>query len=214
MVVDEPFYAYYLAETGLDHPGRDLVLESQPTDAQAVAKALTAALPAGKSVQYQKHMSHHILPDTPTGWIDGVVNCFLLRDPRAMIASYVKSRPDVTLDDLGLPQLLRLFEETSERTGKAPVVIDSDDLLVAPEAMLRALCGRVGISFESDMLAWPAGPRETDGVWAPWWYASVEKSTGFEPRPRTAPALPQELAPLAAAAMPYYEQLAQHKLRL
>jgi hypothetical protein len=31
-VVDEPFYAFYLAATGLDHPGRDEVVASQPTD--------------------------------------------------------------------------------------------------------------------------------------------------------------------------------------
>jgi hypothetical protein len=33
------------------------------------------------------------------------------------------------------------------------------------------------------MLHWPPGRRETDGVWAPHWYAAVEASTGFEPPP-------------------------------
>ena len=35
---DEPFYAYYLTDTGLDHPGRDDVMRSQPTDWRKVAR--------------------------------------------------------------------------------------------------------------------------------------------------------------------------------
>ena len=30
-VVDEPLYAYYLAETGLDHPGREEVIAAGDT---------------------------------------------------------------------------------------------------------------------------------------------------------------------------------------
>ena len=44
VVVDEPFYAAYLARTGLDHPGRDDVIASQPTDpAEVVAGPARAA---------------------------------------------------------------------------------------------------------------------------------------------------------------------------
>ena len=46
-------------------------------------------------------------------------------------------------------------------------------------------------------LDWPAGPRASDGVWAPYWYEAVWKSTGFEPwRDKRVP-LPPGLAAVA-----------------
>ena len=63
VVADEPLYAFYLDRTGLAHPGREEVIASQPTGWQAVIRELTtAALPAGRTVFYAKHMTHHLLP--------------------------------------------------------------------------------------------------------------------------------------------------------
>jgi len=61
VVRDEPFYACYLAATGTEHPMRDEVLRSQPTRWRAVIDALTAPLPAGVTVEYQKQMTHHMV---------------------------------------------------------------------------------------------------------------------------------------------------------
>ncbi len=36
---------------------------------------------------------------------------------------------------------------------------------------MRAL----GVPFLDAMLSWPAGRRDTDGVWAKYWYANVEE---------------------------------------
>ena len=47
-VTDEPLYAFYLDRTGLDHPGRDAVIASQPTDWRVVLDRLAIApLPGG-----------------------------------------------------------------------------------------------------------------------------------------------------------------------
>lgn len=212
VVVDEPFYACYLKQTGLDHPGRDLVLESQSADAGDILQTMMAPLARGITVQYQKHMGHHLLPDMPTGWLKDVTSCFLLRDPRAMIASYVKTRPDIALRDLGIIQLADVFERVADHIGRPPLVIDSDDLLAAPEQMLRLLCARIGIGFTENMLAWPAGPRDTDGAWAPWWYRNVEKSTGFEKRHPFAGTLPPDLEEIAVQAMHVQDRLARYKI--
>ncbi|HEX7995257.1 MAG TPA: hypothetical protein VF506_15140, partial [Streptosporangiaceae bacterium] len=66
-------------------------------------------------------------------------------------------------------------------------------------------------------LAWPAGPRRTDGVWAKHWYARVWASTGFTAQPDVrddeGPApLPAQLEDLAARCHPFYAELAQHRL--
>ena len=206
-VVDEPLYAYYLAATGLDHPGRDEVVASQPTDWRVVVRGLVEdPLPDGAAIGYQKHMTHHVLPEVDLDAFEGLRHAFLIRDPRRLLASYAKVREQPTLADLGLAQQVALF-----RRFGGPVV-DSDDLLRDPEGTLRRLCAALDVPFDPAMLAWPAGPRDTDGVWAPHWYASVEASTGFGPYREAASDLPAHLDDLAAACRPYYDELASRRI--
>ena len=205
VVVDEPLYACYLAATGLDHPGRDAVLASQPTDWRTVVRALTTdPLPDGATISYQKHMTHHVLPEVDLEAFSGLRHAFLIRDPLRVLASYTQVREEPTLADLGLPQQVALF-----RRFGGPVV-DADDLLRDPETTLRRLCRALGVPFDEAMLSWPPGPRSSDGVWAPYWYAGVEASTGFGPHRDIPPALPEHLAPLAEACRPYYEELREN----
>jgi len=180
-VVDEPFYAHYLEHTQLDHPGRDEVIAAGQTDWRRVADLLAGPVPDGRAVFYQKHMTHHMLPHIAHDWFDAVTHVFLIRDPREVLASYLKSRPHATAEDIGVLQEAALYDEISRRTGAAPPVIDADEFLKAPEAHLRALCTLLQIPFTPHMLHWPAGPRASDGIWAPYWYDAVLKSTGFEP---------------------------------
>ena len=215
VVVDEPFYAAFLAETGADHPMRDEVLASQPTRWRDVANALSGPTPTGAAVWYQKHMTHHMLPDFGLDWANGCRNAFLIRAPEAVLASYTLKRENVTLADIGVERQRELFERECDRIGAAPPVIDSADVLADPRAILGKLCAAIGIEFSDRMLNWPAGKRESDGVWAPVWYEAVERSTEFGP-PR-APAemknVGDNLRRIADAARPHYERLAAFKLR-
>lgn len=211
-VSDEPLYAAYLATTGIDHPGRDEVIAAGETDWRRVADALLGPVPGGKAVWYQKHMNHHLLADMDTDWVLGLRNVLLIRDPSEVVASYIKSRAAVTPDDIGLPQQGRLFDLLCDALGEAPIVIDAGDFLRAPEAHLRALCGRLGIAFTPRMLSWPAGPRDSDGVWAPYWYDAVWRSTGFEPwRPREDTLTGEALA-AADICRPIYERLREYRM--
>ncbi|MGZ4594175.1 MAG: sulfotransferase-like domain-containing protein, partial [Actinomycetes bacterium] len=134
VVVDEPFYAFYLTVTGLDHPGRDEIVRSQPTDWATVARQLTEGpLPDGTAVYYQKHMTHHLLPDIDRSRLRGLRHAFLVRDPVEVLASYARVRAEPTLEDLGLPQQVELYE----RFGGP--VLDARDVLLDPPAALRAL---------------------------------------------------------------------------
>ena len=207
VVVDEPLYAFYLDRTGLDHPGRADVIASQPVSWQTVLQQLTdGPLPPGRPVCYAKHMTHHLLPEVDRDALAPLRHAFLIRDPAELLASYARVRATPTLDDLGLWQQAEIFD----RFGGP--VIDSHDLLVRPEPVLRALCAALGVPFCAQMLHWPAGPRDTDGVWAPYWYESVWRSTGFgRYRPPSQP-LPAPLAALAQQCRPYYERLYVHRL--
>ena len=132
LVVDEPFYAAYLAETGLSHPLRDAVLASQPNDWRKVIDELFAPLPGGKRIHYQKHMTHHMLPSIDRQWLARCRNAFLIRDPAAVLASYVQKRDEVTLADIGIIQQYELFEQEADRLGVVPPVIESSDVLSDP----------------------------------------------------------------------------------
>jgi hypothetical protein len=212
-VVDEPFYAAYLAMTGLDHPMRDEVLASQPNDWREVVPTLTGPAPGGRPVFYQKHMTHHMLPDIDLGWVSACRNAFLVREPAEVLASYAVKRGEVTLADIGVERQRDLFERECDRLGKAPPVIEGRDVLGDPRGLLGRLCAALDLRFDEAMLAWPAGPRDTDGVWAPAWYDAVERSTGFGAKP--ADLLPQpadHLRRIADAARPHYERLVAFKL--
>lgn len=209
VVVDEPLYGYYLARTGIDHPGRDEIIASMPDGWREVLTALTAGpLGGGASVFYQKHMTHHLLPEVDRGALAGLTHAFLIRDPRRLLASYARVRSAPVLADLGLAQQAEIF------AAFGGPVIDSADILRQPRVALEALCDALGIDFDPAMLSSP-GSRPTDGVWARYWYDSVWRSTGFGPyREQAAVALPPELEPLAAECEPYYRQLAAHRLRI
>jgi hypothetical protein len=202
VVVDEPLYAHYLDATGVDHPGREEILNSQPKNWEDAVEEMLDPLPSDVLVQYQKHMTHHLLPGMDTEWMAEVSNAFLIRDPARVIASYARVRTEPTLADLGFEQQVRIYRQFG-----GPVV-DADALLRDPEAKLSLLCDALGIPFQEAMLSWPAGRRDSDGVWAPHWYASVEASTGFA-APRDEPAdVPEQFAGLLARARECYDELA------
>ena len=210
VVSDEPLYGFYLARTGIDHPGRSEVISSMPSEWPAVLTQLTAdPLPAGHTIYYQKHMTHHLLPEVDRGAMSALRHAFLIRDPRRLLASYARVRSTPVLADLGLAQQAEIFS----RFGGP--VIDSADILRQPRAALTALCDALGVPFDPAMLSWPAGPRDTDGVWARYWYDSVHASTGFRPYQEPEPAeLPAALEPLAAECQPYYDVLAARRLEI
>ena len=215
VVVDEPLYAAYLARTGIDHPARDEVIASQPTDLEAVVADLSAPLPGGRRVHYAKHMAHHVPRDMDLSWTLPFRNVLLIRDPVEVVASYVRAREPVDFDaeEIGLPQQARLLELWDEHGIDAPI-IDAGEFLRAPEAHLRWLCDWLGIEFTDRMLSWPAGPRESDGVWAPHWYEAVWSSTGFNPwRPRET-SLSGHDAAVAEACRPIHAELHARRVRV
>lgn len=212
-VSDEPLYAAYLAETRLDHPGRDEIVAHGETDWREVVSALTGPVPGGHPIWYQKHMAHHLLPSMQREWIHQLSNVLLIREPEAVVASYLKSRDQVTPQDIGLPQQERLFDELSERRGEPPIVIDADVFLRSPRTQLQRLCETLDLPFSERMLHWPAGPRASDGIWAPYWYDAVWKSTGFEPYAPRQVQLSGEAARVAQACRPAYERLRGLALR-
>ncbi len=211
-VWDEPYYAAYLAVTGLDHPMKEEILQLWEQDPGLVKKRCLGVIPDEKSVFYQKQMTHHMIPPFDRSWMKDMVNIFLIRDPARVIASYLIKRENPTLEDIGFKQQAEIFEQVAEQQGKAPVVIDSADILANPELMLKNLCNQINLDFQASMLSWPKGGHKNDGPWAKHWYQSAWQSTGFAKPAGKVPFIPDESQKLLEQAQPYYDQMSAYKI--
>jgi hypothetical protein len=203
-VVDEPLYAHYLRVSGADHPGREEVLRAQEQDGARVVREVVLG-PCDRPVLFQKHMAHHLV-ELDRAFLRRTVNVLLVRDPGEVAITLSRQIRQPTLRDVGIRAQCDLLDELVA-AGQDPPVLDAKETLLDPEGVLRELCRRVGLPWEPAMLAWPAGPRPFDGIWAPHWYENVHRSTGFEKyRPKREPPRP-ELLPLIEECRPFYARL-------
>lgn len=213
-VCDEPLYAHYLATTHRPHPMAAEVIASQDNDWRNVVAWLTGPVPGGKMIFYQKHMSHHLIPEISRDWLPKLTHCFLIRDPREVLLSLDKKFERPLLADTGYAQQVEIFEYIRRETGATCPVVDARDILTNPRGVLTRLCATLNVPFQEAMLRWPPGPRDTDGVWAKHWYNAVEKSTSFQPyQPKNKP-LPDHLRELYDQCQPYYEKLHAFRIQL
>jgi hypothetical protein len=209
VVLDEPFYAFYLNKSGIEHPGKDEVLKSQPISEDEVCRKIFS--PAQNEILFIKNMAHHLeLMDQ--SFVERVTNVFLIRNPRQILASYSQVIEAPTLRDIGVEYQFILFERL-KKMGQSPIVMDSGLILKDPESVLKKLCLHTGIPFLPEMLHWNPGPKEYDGVWAKYWYANVHKSSGFEIQPTSNRPLGAHLSALNDSAQDYYEQLLSFSLQ-
>lgn len=221
LAVDEPLYAHHLTQRpDLFRPYRDELLQAQDKDGAAVLKKLCEGSSTA-SLLFAKHMSKQTV-----GLDVAKSDCMrptqrhiiLIRSPIKQLLSFAAKKDsaahgETSLDELGLPQLLDTFQRISS-AGATPVVVDYDELLAAPKPVLTSLCAALGIPFDEAMLSWTSGPKKCDGIWAPHWYESVHKTTHFDVGASSKyQTLPAELMPILRAALPFYEALAQHRIK-
>lgn len=213
-VWDEPFYGWFLNQTGVEHPGRAETLAIWPTDPHAIAKACSGPAPDGQSEFFQKHMCQHMIDGTPLGWTQSCRHIFLIRDPAEVAASFYATTGFARANDLGAVHQQQLYNEIAQITGRDWPVIEGCDVLDNPSAMLTKLCESLDLAFHDSMLSWPAGRRTTDGPWAPYWYERVDASTGFEKPSPSGHDLPNEALPAVEESRPAYDALRSLKLTL
>jgi hypothetical protein len=209
-VVDEPLYAHYLRVSGAQHPGRDEVLAAMETDGAKVMQTL-ATERIDRPVLFAKQMAHHLL-DVDLAWLEAADNILLIRDPREMLPSLAEVLDEVTLRDTAMDRQVELVRHLEER-GRRPFCIDARQLLLDPRGVLTQVCQRLDLEFSPSMLAWQPGPRPEDGVWAKYWYASVHRSTGFNPWRETRREMPAELTALHEECRSLYEFLYERAIR-
>lgn len=205
-VVDEPFYAFYLKETGLDHPGRKEIIEGMESDPTKITQYLNK-LESETEVVFVKNMAHHHI-GLNWNYLKRMRNVFLIRDPKQLIASFAQVIKNPTLQDIGLKHEADLLEYVEQHCECPPIVIDSNQILANPQKSLTKLCDLLDIPFDPCMLSWKKGALEEDGVWANYWYSNVHNSTGFAKQPTSERPLPKNCEALYAEALPFYNRLA------
>lgn len=208
IVADEPLHAAHLSLGDWEFDGMQKTFERYEKDWQKVVAQLTGPLPKGKSIYYQKHFACHIGKQMEEDWILELTNCFLIRDPKEVISSYIKKWPEVSQTWLGFPKLLEIFEFVKKNTGKVPPVIDARDLQTRPKETLMRLCEKVNVPFSDTMLHWKKGIRATDGPWTDrGWYDKVAESTTFKPYTPKPIEIPKQFESLVKECEEVYENM-------
>ncbi len=209
-VIDEPFYGFYLLHTGIEHPGRDEIMESMEKDPQKIFHQIEAE-EQKKGIVFVKNMGHH-LQGYDYRPIINYQTIFLIRDPGQMLVSYAKVRELPTLDDIGLKFQAEVFE-WMRSVGKVLIVLDGNEVRKNPAGVLSGVCHKLAIPFTDKMLHWPAGPIPEDGIWARYWYSNVHQSTGFLPPDSQETEVPAVLMPVYKEAIHYYNLLSTHSIK-
>lgn len=210
IVVDEPFYGHYLEHTGIEHPGRSQILASMQTRPKEVMEEVIFKA-YDTEIVFFKNMAKHLL-GFDFSFYEQLENVFLIRDPARLITSFAKVVPEVVESEIGLRHEYELFKHLQGR-GKKPLVLNSDTLLKNPPRILEKLCAALNIPYDERMLRWKPGARPEDGVWAPYWYANVHKSEGFQPYQPSTEEFPERYRKLLQEVQPYFDYLNQYALK-
>jgi hypothetical protein len=150
-----------------------------------------------------------------TWFLREVTHTFIIRHPRESIASHYTLNPDLGRDEIGFAWLYEIYAAARAVTGVDPLVIDSDDLLDRPQAVVAAYCAHVQIPYLPEALSW--APTTRDG-WGPaaHWHADAINSRSFERRTTTYPVDVEHhpvLGEYYRYHLPYYTKLHAHRLR-
>ena len=205
-VTDEPFYAYYLKETQINHPMHKKIINHYLSDYDEIVNHLINEKPNQKNIWYQKHMAHHLIDLNKIDWIKKCENCILIRHPKEVINSYTAKNKLNSVTELGYPQQFEIakFLKKSNLRFK---IIDSADLLKNPKEVLLDWCESINIKFDESMLHWKRGSHPNDGIWWQHWYNNVIETTGFQKYEKKDISIENEYDSIYNDSMEYYNYL-------
>ena len=209
---DEPFYAWYLKKTMVEHPLRDEIIDHHISEWEAVVDQILGPIPGGKEFYFLKTQPQQMMPEVSRKWFSDVEHFFLIRDPEMIVRSYAASRTDFVAGELGIKMLREIFDEVTALNGKPPPVVSSEDILADPRKTLMRLCEHMDMPFDEAMLSWKPGSHLEDGIWGPHWYRSVLKSTGFGAPSNSPHPLPEKFEYMLPELQAHYEVMLKHKL--
>ena len=154
-----------------------------------------------------------------TDFFNRFKHSFIIRDPAKVLTSCHRNWSEFYNNEIGFNQQRELFDRLSDQFGKAPPIIDSDDLLSNPHAMVEKYCEAVDIAFIESVLSWKPVERsevlwyDTEGVW----HENLKKSDGLKPQP-VKPAdiskTPHWVQDMYKEFLPHYEYMLQFRIKI
>ena len=173
---------------------------------------------AAEGPVFSKDFPHYIDHMWTDELLDLFNHGFLIRDPAKSITSMYAKWPDFHPKEVGLAEQRHLFDMLCDKHGKAPPVLDSDDLLEAPHDMVKVWCEAVGIPFMPEALSWEPG---ADTAQYSWWdggsfHANLRNSDGLKPQVRKyidIAAAPDRVKEIYEQVLPHYEAMFRHRLQ-
>ena len=211
MVIDEPFYAYYLKFSENKHPLYRKIINNYETNE---IKIINKILKQNNKNKFIKHMTHHINLNTNLNWIKNTKNFFLIRHPEKVINSYIKKNKLNNINDLGFIEQVKIFEYVKKFSKQKPIVINSSSLLKNPKNILSKLCNKLDLKFEPSMLKWPKGERNSDGIWSTVWYKSVINSSKFNKEKVNKINIPKKYHNILNECLDLYSKLNRYSIKL
>ncbi len=209
-VTDEPFYAYYLNETKINHPMREKIINHYFTGYDKIVNYLVSEVPNKKNIWYQKHMAHHLIDLNKIDWIKKCENCILVRHPREVISSYTVKNKLNSIKELGYPQQFEIVKFLKKSNQKFKI-IDSEDLLKNPKEVLFDWCQSINIKFDESMLKWKKGSHPNDGIWWQHWYDNVINTSEFQKFQKKDISIENKYDSIYNESMEYYNYLKSFK---
>ena len=211
LVVDEPFYGYYLKKTGTQQPGYEEIIQTMINDSADVIAGF-GRNGRSKPHLFIKDMAHHLI-DMDISFINEHTPIFLIRNPKQLIASFAQVIPNPKMEDVGLKRQYEIFQFLKEHGSKC-IVVDSGDLIENIRPFMEELCTRLDLDFKESMISWPKGAIAEDGIWAKYWYKNIHQSTGFSKQKTSDRALPKNCEELYQESKIYYDELSKYALKV
>ena len=184
---------------------------------QSVTRKLQSA--AAKNPVFIKDFPHYIAHMWDDKFLSMFAHSFLIRDPAKTIASMYDKWPDFHEREVGFPEQRELFDRIAAQTGAPPPLIDSDDLLANPAAMVQLWCEKVSVPFMESALCWEPGARDE----VSWWdggvfHANLRASDGLKPQPRgqyiSMQNAPRRVQAVYEKMRPHYAHMRKYRLRV
>ena len=214
----EPFgEAWYQGEAPLWHGFDESAVTTPGLTLQSVWRDIQAR--AAKAPVFLKDFPHYINHMWDAEFLSHFTHAFLIRDPAKTITSMHNKWPEFHEGEVGFPEQRALFDLLWALNGTPPPVIDSDDLLENPEAMVEAFCDAVDIPFFPQALSWEPGGDPSEHSW--WdggsFHANLAQSTGLTRQARRYVEL-EDCAPRVRQVhrrmRPHYGRMHMHRIVL
>jgi len=136
---------------------------------------------AQKAPVFFKDMGYYIDSEliADADFCESVTHCFLIRSPKAAIASYYKLDKEMTLREIGIEAQWTLYSHLVD-SGIKPTVVQAENIRKDPHSAVEKWWKSIGLTNKETAFEWSEQTPE-DWKQVETWHQSAISSTGIRP---------------------------------